>query len=196
MDTNNPFRPILFFTSCRPLCRGGSVDEMREDRRLSRPSYVSMTFIVSILALMLTIKEIFYVLGKQSLNYSNYSEEHLEIRKKKEIFFSVHFDLICDWISFSLREKNPVDAGWILNSSSLWYIHRYILLFLALGRVSINICKVSLNFEILIVLSKYVIQSVHRPTEKGELEKGSQIQWLIHNLGISLWSPFPVPCGK
>ena len=72
------------------------MDEMREDRRLSRPSYVSMTFIVSILALMLTIKEIFYVLGKQSLNYSNYSEEHLEIRKKKEIFFSVHFDLLCD----------------------------------------------------------------------------------------------------
>ena len=112
MDTNNPFRPILFFTSCRPLCRGGSVDEMREDRRLSRPSYVSMTFIVSILALMLTIKEIFYVLGKQSLNYSNYSEEHLEIRKKKGNICLCSFWSYM-WLNFLFSKRKKSSRCWL-----------------------------------------------------------------------------------
>lgn len=41
------------------LVQGASVDEMREDRRLSRYLYVSMTFILNILALMPMIKEMF-----------------------------------------------------------------------------------------------------------------------------------------
>ena len=41
------------------LVGGASVDEMREDRRLSRSLYVSMTFILNILALMPMIKEMF-----------------------------------------------------------------------------------------------------------------------------------------